>query len=147
MNYDGECRSGTPIVATEGLIDGLLDIATRREPTKVTVDLAVTKGSKFDAGTIPAELPIFSHYYVPGVARSASDVFGMNLTVPPGATHGRFVSHPMQNPELTTKDSLHEVVFLAVPPWTREDIRVFDRSGRRQPLQLIDAEPPVESLP
>lgn len=147
METEHEPRGEEGIVATEGLVDGLLEIASNREPSKVTVDLSVTEGSAFASAAVAPDTPVFSHYYVPGVARSASNVFGMNLTVPPGQTQGRFVSHPRQKAELTTRDTLHAVVFLAVPPWTREDIRVFDRSGRRQHLELIDEEPPPETLP
>jgi hypothetical protein len=38
-------------------------------------------------------------------------------------------------------DDLHEVVLVAVPPWTREDVAAFDRSGRRLELRIVAAAP------
>jgi len=32
-----------------------------------------------------------------------------------------------------------------VPPWDRDSIGIFDRSGRRKDLTLLDVEPPEES--
>jgi len=147
MSHDPDGRDANTVVTTAALVEALLDVAARAEPTKVTVDLSVTAGSAFASDEIPDDVSVFSHYYLPNVATSTSDVFGMNMTVPPGQTQGRFVSHPRSKAELTVRDSLHEVVFLAVPPWTRDDLRVFDRAGRRQPLRIVDAEPPVEELP
>lgn len=140
-------ESSRPVVATQGLIDGLLDIAARKEPEKVTVDLAVTPGREFDSIDVAGDVPVFSHYYLPDIATAVSNVFGMNFTVPPGQTDGRFVSHPTERLELTTKDSLHEVVFLAVPPWTPENVRAFDRSGRRYQLRTVNADLPRENPP
>jgi hypothetical protein len=69
----------------------------------------------------------------------------MDLGTPVGQTQGRFVSHPSGRLDVSETDDLHEVVFVAIPPWNRESIGAFDRSGRRKDLTLLDVEPPEES--
>jgi hypothetical protein len=43
-------------------------------------------------------------------------------------------------------DDLAAAVFVATPPYEENDVEVYDRRGRRQSLQVVDAVPPEESL-
>jgi hypothetical protein len=70
----------------------------------------------------------------------------MDLGTPIGQTKGRFVSHPEGGLDVSETDDLHAVVFVAVPPWDRDSIAAFDRSGRRLQLDVLDVEPPEEAL-
>jgi hypothetical protein len=130
---------------TRGLRSVLLDHAAEAEPEPVTIPLATTPGADFADETVP-DVPVFTHFYLPEAGSATDAVFGVDLSISPGQTHGRFLSHPDGTLDLTTTDDLHAVVFVAVPPWTEDDIAVFDRSGRRQTLAVVDAEPPEESL-
>lgn len=125
---------------TRGLADGLLALASDREPERVTVGLSVTRAADLDTDLDP-ETPVFTHFYFPA-ENSVSGVFGVDLGTP--RTQGRFVSHPDGRLELTLEDDLHEVVFLAVPPW--DAVAAFDRAGRRKELTVLDVEPPVETV-
>lgn len=133
------------VYATSGLADALLDLAREAEPESVTISLATTPAGEF-TDSLPPETPVFTHFYFPEAGRSLSAVFGMDLGMPAGQTQGRFVSHPQGRLELARTDDLHGVVFVAVPPWERNDLAVFSRNGIEQSLDLVDAEPPVESL-
>jgi len=97
-------------------------------------------------GGLTPETPVFTDFYMPETAASVSAVFGLDLSTPPGQTQGRFVSHPMGRLELERTDDLHEVVFVAVPPWELESLAAFDRSGRRRQLRVVDAQPPESSF-
>jgi proteasome lid subunit RPN8/RPN11 len=137
------------IYLTQGLQETLLRLAREREPDAVTIALAVTP-----AGDLPAEdpalaalgddVPVFTHFYLPRDDDSVSAVFGVDLGTPVGQTQGRFVSHPQGDLSLSTTDDLHEVVFVAVPPWDADSLAAFDRSGRRVELTVLDVEPPTE---
>ncbi|MFC7175746.1 hypothetical protein [Halosegnis marinus] len=83
---------------------------------------------------------MYTDFYLPDTGGSVRAVFGMDLGTP--GSQGRFVSHPAGPAELTREDDLHEVVFVAVPPYERDSVRAFDRSGRRLELTLLDAAPP-----
>jgi len=83
---------------------------------------------------------------VPEAGGSVNAVFGMDLGTPAGQTRGRFVSHPNGGLDVSKTDDLHAVVFVAVPPWDRDSLAVFDRSGRRLNLAVLDVEPPEEAL-
>ena len=131
------------VYATRGLIEALLDLAREREPESVTISLAVTPAGEF-TDRLPPEMPVFTHFYFPEVGRSLSAVFGMDLGTPAGQTQGRFVSHPQGKLELARTDDLHGIVFVAVPPWERDDVAAFSRNGIEKPLELVDAEPPTE---
>jgi len=87
-------------------------------------------------------VPVFTEFYVPSAGQSVDAVFGMDVSVPHGQAQGRFVSHPLGELSVSTGDDLHEVVLVAVPPWTRDDVAAFDRSGRRLPLDVVSAAPP-----
>lgn len=125
--------------ATAGLLDALLAIAADRDPSKVTVSLAVTSGEALDVD-LPPDASVFTDFYHPDTGGSVRAVFGMDLGTPSAA--GRFVSHPDGTARVTREDDLHEVVFVAVPPYDRGSVAVFDRSGRALPLEVLDVEPP-----
>lgn len=151
---------------TTGLLDALLELAATREPESVSALLAVTPAGELDAAavdggredesarTAPAPrpdatvadldpaTPVFTDVYLPSEGRSVDAVFGMDVSVPHGQGQGRFVSHPRGELAVSSADDLHEVVVVAVPPWTREDVAAFDRTGRRLPLELVAAAPP-----
>ena len=80
----------------------------------MTVALAVTPAEELDAG-LPSEASVFTDMYLPDTGGSVTAVFGMDLSTPGAA--GRFVSHPDGVLALTKADDLHEVVFVAVPPY------------------------------
>jgi hypothetical protein len=131
------------VYATRGLLDALLDIASARDPTKVSMALTVTPAA--DLGVdLPKGTAVFTDFYL-SVQNSVDAVFGVDLGTP--RSQGRFVSHPSGPLAITREDDLHEVVFVAVPPWDRGSIRAFTRSGKRLPLDVLDVEPPRESLP
>lgn len=128
---------------TRGLRSVLLDFAREREPEPVSIELTVTRaGTLRGAESLSTDTPVFTHFYHPGTGQSVNAVFGMDLGKP--RSDGRFVSHPEGRRELSTQDDLHEVVFLAVPPWN--EITAFDRSGTTLPVTVLDAEPPAESV-
>jgi len=132
------------VYITEGLTEALLDFARDRDPGSVTMGLSVTPAGELDPPVgAPSEAPVFTHFYMPA-EDSVSAVFGVDLGTP--RTQGRFVSHPDGTPELSRTDDLHEVVFVATPPWTVESVRAYDRSGKRVSATLLDAAPPVESV-
>jgi hypothetical protein len=68
----------------------------------------------------------------------------MDLSTPGAA--GRFVSHPDGTLALTKADDLHEVVFVAVPPYGPDDVAAFDRSGTELEFEVVDAAPPPGTL-
>ncbi|MFB6184428.1 MAG: hypothetical protein ABEI96_07725 [Haloarculaceae archaeon] len=135
------------VYVTRGLLETLLRLASEREPNDVTISLSVTP-----AGDIPDldrdlddDVSVFTHFYLPAAGEAVSAVFGMDIGTPVGQTQGRFVSHPKGGLDVSVRDDLHAVVFVAVPPWDRESVAAFDRSGRRQTLDVLDVEPPQES--
>jgi|AntRauTorcE11898_2_1112593.scaffolds.fasta_scaffold25685_2 hypothetical protein len=148
---------------TGGLLDALLAIAADREPGSVSTLLLVSKAGDLEAvdtggsGDAPAEpttptsirdldpeTPVFTDLYFPSASRSVDAVFGVDVSVPHGQAQGRFVSHPLGELDVSKTDDLHEVVLVAVPPWTREDVAAFDRSGRRLDLRIVAATPPEQ---
>lgn len=131
---------------TRGLTQTLLRLAGERDPERVTISLAVTPAASLDGSELPGDTPVFTHFYLPEAGRSVRAVFGVDLGTPAGQTAGRFVSHPTGTLSVSKRDDLHEVVFVAVPPWERDSLAAFDRSGRRQELTVVDAEPPAESV-
>lgn len=135
------------VYATRGLVDALLDLAAGADPDDLTVSLAVTPAGELDGEVAaPPDAPVFTHFYPPDAGRSLTAVFGVDLSVPAGQTQGRFVSHPRGNLEVAKTDDLHETLLVAVPPWDASSLAAFDRSGRKRPLELVDAAPPPESL-
>lgn len=136
------------VYVTNGLLEGLLDIASRNEPERVTVGIRTTSATDLGVSTeVPEDVPVFTHFYFPDTARSTRSVFGVDLSIPIGRTEGLFVSHPRSDLRLSKRDDLHQFVIVSVPPWDRDTTAVFDRSGRRYPLRSLSVEPPAESLP
>lgn len=136
------------VYITQSLLETLQQFATHSKPDSLSIGLAVTPARRLTgAGEIPESMPVFTHLYLPHRPNSVSSVFGIDLHTPPGRTHGRFVTHPFSELRLTKRDDLHEIVFVAVPPWDEDSIAAFDRAGRRHPLCVIDAIPPEEPLP
>lgn len=141
-----EVEERPPVYATAGLVTALLDIAENRSPNKVTIAVTTTPAGEFEPPLdLPPETPVFTDLYLPGTGGSVAAVFGMDLGTP--ASDGRFVSHPDGRLEVRQTDDLHEVVFIGVPPWEPTDIAAFSRRGRGRALELLDVEPPAESLP
>lgn len=138
-------HDGTAIHITRGLISVLLDYARDHDPSTVSIGLTVTKGGELTGETEPLDRaePVFTHFYMPDAGESVNDVFGIDLSIP--RTQGRFVSHPDGSRELSLTDDLHEIVFVAIPPWTESEITAYDRSGTQIPVTVIDGEPPMES--
>lgn len=135
------------VYLTRALLEVLLETAAEREPERLTVGLDVTPAGGIDGLELPAETPVFTHFYLPEAGRSVRAVFGVDLGTPPGRTPGLFLSHPDGDYELTRRDDLREVVFVAVPPWEESSVVAFGRDGRRREATVVDAEPPVESPP
>lgn len=135
-----------PVYATVGLVDALLEHAAGEDPESVTVSLSVTPAGELSATDLQAETPVFTHLYLPSAGGSVTAVFGVDLGTPAGQTQGRFVSHPDGRLEPTQTDDFHAVLFVAVPPWDRDAVAVFDRDSTRRPLRLLDVEPPEEAL-
>lgn len=135
------------VYATRGLIDALLEEARKREPEPLTVGLDVTSARDFDGLDLPSGAAVFTHFYLPDAGRSLENVFGVDLSTPPGRTPGMFVSHPDGSPTVSRTDDLRETVFVAVPPWNRDSVTAFGRDGRRQRIELVDARLAPESPP
>lgn len=128
---------------TRGLVDGLLDMAAEREPAPFEADLGLTPAGEFESDLgIPAESPVFTHFYLPDAGASVSAVFGFDLGTGPGQTQGRFLSHPTGQLEVRSTDDLHSVMLIAIPPWDRGSIKAFDQAGNQLPLTVLDVVPP-----
>lgn len=133
------------IYATRALIEGLLEFAGSQDPDTISVNLSTTPAGEMCVADLPAESPIFTHFDLPGAGGSVSAVFGMDLGTPPGSD-GRFISHPDGYLGLSHTDDLHEVVIVAIPPWEQSVVAAFGRDGSRRSLELLDVEPPEESV-
>ena len=137
------------VYVTRGLVDVLLDLASDADPNDVTTGVSVTPAGDLDgAEALPPETPVFTDFTFPNRRNSLNAVFGVDLTTPVRQAQGIFVSHPVSELEVTKRDHLAQVIFVAVPPWTddRDSFGAFDRAGERQPLEIIDAEPPEFTL-
>lgn len=133
------------IYITRGLVDTLLRLAAEEEPDATTIPLAVTQVKDLDEVDLPPEAPVFTHFYMPSEGDAVNAIFGVDLKTPAAQTPGVFVSHPRGELQVTKRDDLREVVFVAVPPWTDESFKAFDRKGRIQDFSVLDIEPPEES--
>jgi hypothetical protein len=134
------------IYATQGLTETLLRQASDADPESVTISIATTPAADLPETDLDPKTPVFTHFYLPSAGGSVSAVFGFDLGTPVAQSDGRFVSHPNGRLDVTKTDDLHEVVFVAVPPWDEESLAVFDRRGSEQPLTVLDTEPPEEVL-
>ena len=134
------------VYVTRGLVETLLRMAREAEPNDVTISLAVTEAGELPDADLDPETPVFTDFYLPSAGSSVNAVFGMDLGTPAGQTQGRFVSHPDGYMGVSKLDDLHEVIFVAIPPWDTESFGAFDRSGRTVEVDILDIEPPEESL-
>ena len=134
------------IYATRGLVETLLRLASDADPEEVTIAVATTPAGELSDSELDAGTPVFTHFYLPSAGNSVSAVFGYDLGTPVAQSDGRFVSHPTGRLAVTEADDLHEVIFVATPPWDEASIAAFDRRGVEQELHVIDAEPPEELL-
>ena len=138
------------VAATRPLLEALLELARDREPDSVSVaigtrpasDLEATVGPGTPLTDVPAETPVLADFTFPGAGGAVNRVFGMELGRPAGTTQGRFVSHPRGDTALATTDDLAPRVIVAVPPWTLDDVRVYDRNGVRHSLTVVAAASP-----
>ncbi|MFB6110487.1 MAG: hypothetical protein ABEJ60_06395 [Halodesulfurarchaeum sp.] len=159
-----------PIHVTESLLAVLLELAADAEPRAANVPLVATAAGDLvpradrdgewaeragdgeraerDApavrqlADVAPETPVFSDFYFPDVGRSLDFVFGVDLGTPAGQTHGRFLSHPEGDPELSVRDDLHATVLVAVPPWTPASVTAFDRDSTEREILLVAARSP-----
>jgi len=134
------------VYVTRGLVETLLRMAREAEPDDVTISLAVTPAEELPEADLEPETPVFTDFYLPSVGGSVNAVFGMDLGTPAGQTHGRFVSHSDGYMGVSELDDLHEVVFVAIPPWDTDSFGAYDRSGRKRDVTVLDIEPPEESI-
>jgi len=134
------------VYVTRGLVETLLRMDREAEPNDVTISLAVTQAEELPDADLAPETPVFTDFYLPSAGSSVNAVFGMDLGTPAGQTHGRFVSHPDGYMGVSKLDDLHEVIFVAIPPWDSDSFGAFDRSGRKREVEILDVEPPEESL-
>jgi len=137
------------VYVTRALVDVLLDLASDADPDDVTTGGSVTIADELEgADGLAPEMPVFTDFFLPDPGNSVNAVFGVDLSTPARQAQGRFISHPVGELEVTRYDDLAEIVFVAVPPWgtDEESFAAFDRSGERQPLEIVDAAPPDQSL-
>ena len=137
------------VYVTRALVDVLLDIASDADPNDVTTGVSVTLADELEgADDLPPETPVFTDFFLPDPGNPVNAVFGVDLSTPARQAQGRFISHPVGELEVTRRDDLAEIVFVAVPPWGTDErsFAAFDRSGTRQPLEIVDAAPPSQSL-
>ncbi|SEW10924.1 MPN domain-containing protein [Natrinema salifodinae] len=139
------------VYVTRALVDVLLDLASEADPDDVTTGVSITPAGDLEgagADGLPPETPVFTDFFLPDPGNPVNAVFGVDLSTPARQAQGRFVSHPVGELAVTRRDDLAQVVFVAVPPWTlgERSFAAFDRSGERQPLEIVDASPPGQSL-
>ena len=135
-----------PVYATRALVDVLLELAHDADPRAMSVALAVAPASELEPATgagrrldeLDPDTPVFSDFYFPNAGDSIQAVFGMDLSTPAGVS-GRFLTHPDGDPEVSVTDDLAARILLAIPPYEREDVRAYDRRGRRD-LVFVAAE-------
>lgn len=135
-----------PVYVAEDLLAGLCEFAADRDPDSVSVPLATTAAVDLDVD-LDETARVFTHFYLPDAGRSVRAVFGVDLGTPAGETPGLFLSHPDGRLEISRRDDLREVVFVAVPDWEPAEVAAFDRRGRRRPLHVVSVAVPEESPP
>ncbi|MCU4925477.1 hypothetical protein OB905_05670 [Halobacteria archaeon AArc-dxtr1] len=137
------------VYVTRGLVDILLDLASDADPNDVSTGVqTMPAGELSGADGLPPETPVFTDFVLPDIGDSVNAVFGVDLSTPAQQSSGRFISHPVGELSVSKRDHLAQVLFVAVPPWEPdpESFGAFDRRGDRRELEIIDAEPPEESL-
>ena len=137
------------VYITRGLLEALLEMAAAADPDDISVVLASTPVGEFDAGIDPdldTDTAVLTHFYFPETSGSVNAVFGVDLGTPAGQGRARFVSHPTGRLEATREDTFAAALLIAVPPWDTESIAAFDRNDRELDLDVVDAEPPEETL-
>ncbi len=139
------------VYVTQALVDVLLDLASDADPDRVSTGVSVTPAGDLDgdaAEALPPETPVFTDFFLPDPGNAVNAVFGVDLSTPARQAQGRFVSHPVRELEVTKRDDLAEVIFVAVPPWEVDSrsFGAFDRKGTRKQLEIIEADPPERSL-
>lgn len=139
------------VYVTRPLVEVLIDLASDADPDPVSTGVSVTPAAELEGpsvGALPPETPVFTDFLLPDPGNSVNAVFGVDLSTPARNAQGQFVSHPVGELEVTKRDDLAEVVFVAVPPWelSEDTFGAFDRRGERQPLEVVDAEPPAASF-
>ena len=135
-----------PVYATRALVDVLLELADDADPKAMSVALAVTParellpadGAGHPLSALDPDTKVFSDFYFPNAGDSIEAVFGMDLATPAGVS-GRFLTHPDGDPEMSVSDDFAARILLAIPPYERDDVRAYDRRGRRD-LVLVAAE-------
>ena len=138
------------VYITRALATVLIDLAKDADPEGVTTGVSVMRAGDLDgADAIAPDTPVFTDFLLPKVGNPVNYVFGVELSTPAREAQGRFVSHPVGELEVSKRDHLAEVIFVAVPPWGTEDssFAAFDRTGARRPLEFVDATPPDGVLP
>jgi len=133
------------LYVTRGLTDTLLRFAAEEDPDSTTVPLAVTDAGELPGAELPDDTPVFTHFYMANDDDAVNAVFGVDLNTPPAQTPGVFVSHPRGDLGVSKRDDLHEVVFVAVPPWNEDSFKAFGRDGNRREFAVLDVEPPEET--
>lgn len=137
----------TVVYITRGLLEALLEMAAEADPDDISVVLASTPAGEFEGDPgVDSETPVLTHFYFPETSGSVNAVFGVDLGTPAGRGRARFVSHPNGRLAATREDTFAAAVVVAVPPWEAESVAAFDRNNRRLDLDVLDAEPPQESL-
>ena len=135
------------LYVTRGLVETLLRFASERDPESTTVPLAITRARDIPDVDLDAETPVFTHFYLPNDDDSVTAVFGVDLGTPAGQTPGLFISHPRGKLQVSKRDDLREVVFVAVPPWEPDSLKAFGRDGNAREFSILDVEPPEETPP
>ncbi|RLM89863.1 hypothetical protein D3D02_08410 [Halobellus sp. Atlit-38R] len=135
------------VYITRGLLDALLEMAEAEEPSSVSVVLASTPAGDFETDLgLDDETPVLTHFYFPEASGSVAAVFGVDLGTPAGRGRARFVSHPQGPLEATREDTFAAALVVAVPPWDQASCAAFDRNDRELGLDVLDVEPPRETL-
>lgn len=135
------------LYVTRGLVETLLRFASEKDPESTTIPLAITRASDISATNLDDETPVFTHFYLPNDGDSVNAVFGVDLGTPAGQTPGVFVSHPRGELQVSKRDDLREIIFVAVPPWEPDSLKVFGRDGNAREFSILDVEPPEETAP
>ncbi|MFB6114344.1 MAG: hypothetical protein ABEJ58_09630 [Halodesulfurarchaeum sp.] len=132
---------------TAPLLEVLLQLADDADPRPVNIlllaspaaDLESHPGEGIPLESLDTDRPVFSDFYFPDAGRAIRHVFGIDLGTPAGQTQGRFLSHPMGDPDLGVTDDLHARVLVAIPPWTPENVTAYDRHGTKLDVRTVAA--------